>query len=198
MGLQAYDGHIRDLDISERTDKCNIAFAQVNQLKDNLMELGYTEPIIIAGGSPTFPIHAQREGIECSPGTFVYWDRGYHLSCPEQNFLISALVVARVISLISDTLLCIDCGHKSVAAENLLDKRIYFLNAPELKMISQSEEHLVVDAGRGHDYKVGDVLYGLPYHICPSVALYERAITIENNAISAEWTNVARDRKINI
>lgn len=198
LGLHAYDGHIRDLDIAERTEKCNAAFGQVIQLKDHLTVLGHAEPIIVAGGSPTFSIHAQRSGIESSPGTFIYWDRGYHLICPEQNFLISALVIARVISLISDTLICIDCGHKSVAAENVLDKRIYFLNAPELKIVSQSEEHLVVDAGSGHDYKVGDVLYGSPYHICPSVALYERAITIENNTISGEWMNVARDRKINI
>jgi hypothetical protein len=28
--------------------------------------------------------------------------------------------------------------------------------------------------------------------------LYERAITIENNKISGEWKNIARDRKINI
>jgi len=56
----------------------------------------------------------------------------------------------------------------------------------------------VVDAGKAHKYKIGDILYGLPYHICPTVALYERAITIENNKTSGEWKNVARDRKITI
>jgi D-serine deaminase-like pyridoxal phosphate-dependent protein len=94
--------------------------------------------------------------------------------------------------------LCLDIGHKSVSAENELSKRIYFLNAPKLTFVSQSEEHLVVDAGKNHRYKVGDVLYGLPYHICPTVALYERAITTVNNQISGEWRNAARDRKISI
>jgi len=42
------------------------------------------------------------------------------------------------------------------------------------------------------------VLYGLPYHICPTIALYERAITIENSKTSSEWKNIARDRKITI
>ena len=93
---------------------------------------------------------------------------------------------------------CLDVGHKSISAENELNKRIYFLNAPELTFIGQSEEHLVVDAGKDHHYKIGDVLYGLPYHICPTIALYERAITIENNQISGEWRNIARDRKISI
>ena len=107
-------------------------------------------------------------------------------------------MVSRVISLPDETKLCLDVGHKSVSAENELTKRIYFLNAPELSMRGQSEEHLVVDAGKGHHYKVGDVLYGLPYHVCPTVALYERAITIEDHKISGEWRNIARDRKINI
>jgi D-serine deaminase-like pyridoxal phosphate-dependent protein len=56
----------------------------------------------------------------------------------------------------------------------------------------------VADAGIGHPYKVGDVLYGLPYHVCPSVALYERAITIENKLVTSEWKTTARDRKITI
>ena len=65
-------------------------------------------------------------------------------------------------------------------------------------MVGQSEEHLVADAGKGHRYKVGDVLYGLPYHICPTVALYERATIIENNKVTGEWKNIARDRKITV
>jgi D-serine deaminase-like pyridoxal phosphate-dependent protein len=198
IGLHAYDGHIHDADIAIRAEKADAWYKIVSSLKDNIETLGCPEPVIIAGGSPTFPIHAKREKIECSPGTFVYWDRGYQLAFEEQPFLIGALLVTRIVSLPEDNLLCIDCGHKSVAAENILDKRIYFLNAPELKIISQSEEHLVVDAGGNHQYKVGDVLYGLPYHICPTVALYERAITIENNNITGQWLNIARDRKITI
>jgi D-serine deaminase-like pyridoxal phosphate-dependent protein len=143
-------------------------------------------------------VHAKRGVVECSPGTFIYWDRGYSLHCAEQPFLTAALVVSRVISLPDETKLCLDVGHKSVSAENELGKRIYFLNAPELVFIGQSEEHLVVDAGKHHHYKVGDVLYGLPYHVCPTIALYERAITIENNHITGEWKNIARDRKITI
>ena len=136
--------------------------------------------------------------MECSPGTFAYWDRGYQLAFEEQPFLPAALIIARIISLPAENMLCIDVGHKSVSAENDLNKRIWFLNAPGLKFISHSEEHLVADAGASHNWQVGDMLYGLPYHICPTVALYERAVTIEDNKISGEWKNIARDRKITI
>jgi D-serine deaminase-like pyridoxal phosphate-dependent protein len=197
-GLHAYDGHIHDADMDIRVRKCEESFGPVQQLQQDIKGAGYPEPIIVAGGSPTFPIHAKRPVVECSPGTFIYWDRGYSLICPEQPFLPAAVIVSRVISLPDATKVCLDVGHKSVSAENELIKRIWFLNAPDLKPIGQSEEHLVMEAGEGHGYKPGDVLYALPYHVCPTIALYERAITVENNTISGEWMNVARDRKINI
>jgi D-serine deaminase-like pyridoxal phosphate-dependent protein len=167
-------------------------------MQNILFHEGFPEPIIIAGGSPTFPIHAKRKEIECSPGTFIYWDKGYQHSCKEQSFIPAALVISRIISFPSDTKLCLDLGHKSISAENALDNRVYFLNAPELEFISQSEEHFVVEATAGHSYKIGDVLYGLPFHICPTVALYERASVIENNKVTVEWKIIARDRKINV
>jgi D-threonine aldolase len=44
--------------------------------------------------------------------------------------------------------------------------------------------------------RTGDILYGLPMHICPTCALYERAITIVNHQKEGEWMISARDRKI--
>ena len=198
IGLHAYDGQIHDADINIRKEQCDRSFEAVNKLQSALVEKGFTKPVIVAGGSPTFPIHAKRADIECSPGTFVYWDKGYQEAFQEQPFLPAALVVTRVISLPDETKVCLDLGHKSIAAERGVKSRVYLINAPELEVISQSEEHLVLEAGKGHSYKIGDVIYGMPYHVCPTVALYERVITIENNQIGGEWKNIARDRKITI
>jgi D-serine deaminase-like pyridoxal phosphate-dependent protein len=85
-----------------------------------------------------------------------------------------------------------------VAAENEISRRVFFLNASNLTPVSQSEEHLVCEAEEDHRYKTGDVLYGIPYHICPTVALYERVYTIEGGRITGEWRNAARDRKLTI
>ncbi|HEU4574315.1 MAG TPA: D-TA family PLP-dependent enzyme [Chitinophagaceae bacterium] len=197
-GLHVYDGHLRHPDISIREKDCNAVFQKVEQLKAKILQAGLPEPQIIAGGSPTFPVHAKRKTIECSPGTFVYWDKGYSDSCSEQHFLPAAILLTRVISLPSPGKLCLDLGHKSVAAENELSKRVFFLNAPGIQPVGQSEEHLVVDIPAGHAFKVGEVLYGMPYHICPTVALYERAVVIENGEISGEWKTIARDRKISV
>lgn len=198
VGLHAYDGHIRTKDINQRTLECDAAFSTIEVLQHTLIKQGFPEPLIVVGGSPTFPVHAKRKEVECSPGTFIFWDYGYQSAFKEQLFLPAALVITRVISQLPGGKFCLDLGHKSIAAENELPKRVYFLNAPRLLFVSQSEEHLVVETDASHPLQVGDVLYGLPYHICPTVALYERGITIENTVAKGEWKIIARDRKIYI
>ena len=192
-GLHAYDGHIRDIDFEMKKQKCNEAFAAVEELNEKLKL-----PVIIMGGSPAFSVHCKRKNIECSPGTFVYWDKGYTDLCPEQKFLPAIVLVTRIISLPSENKICTDLGHKSVAAENEITRRVFFLNVEGLKPISQSEEHLVLETNEGATYKVGDIFYGLPYHVCPTVALYDSAYTIEKGLVTGEWKNVARDRKISV
>lgn len=192
-GLHAYDGHIRDVDFDLKKQKCDAAFAAVEKLNETLKL-----STIIMGGSPAFSVHCKRKDIECSPGTFVYWDKGYSDLCPEQAFLPAAVLVTRIISLPSENKICLDLGHKSVAAENDIAKRVFFLNAEGLKPVGQSEEHLVLETSENHSFKVGDIFYALPYHVCPTVALYERVFTVEQNKVTGEWRNIARDRKIEV
>ncbi len=196
IGLQAYDGHIRDIDFEKKKAICDEAFTAVEHIAQQIKDEGFSAPIIIAGGSPTFSIHSKRKGVECSPGTFVYWDKGYTDLCPEQPFSPAVVLLTRVISLPDATKICLDLGHKSVAAENEIGKRIFFSDAPNLIPIGQSEEHLVMEAGTNHGYKVGDILTGIPYHICPTVALYERAYIVGNGLVKTEWKTTARDRFI--
>ena len=197
MAFHAYDGHNRDMDLVERAAHCDRDFKEAEQLRDRIEQEGHDFPLLIAGGSPTFAIHSTRRNVECSPGTFIFWDKGYHDALPEQDFLYAALVLSRVISLPDESKICIDLGHKSIASENELLKRAYFLNAPELKPIGQNEEHMIIEVGKDHNYKIGDAFFALPIHICPTVALYDHAIVIENGKASGSWKIIARDRKIN-
>jgi D-serine deaminase-like pyridoxal phosphate-dependent protein len=196
LGLHAYDGHLHQPDLSERTIESNKAFIPVKEMKEQLTWLDFGEVKIIAGGSPSFPIHAKNKEVECSPGTFVYWDAGYLDVCKEQSFIPAALVITRVISITAKNRITVDLGHKSVAAENALAQRVVFLNAPDAKPVSQSEEHLVLEVSHVGNYKIGSVLYGLPVHICPTCALYEQAYVIKNHRPAEEWKMISRDRKI--
>ncbi|MDQ0638399.1 D-serine deaminase-like pyridoxal phosphate-dependent protein [Pedobacter sp. W3I1] len=197
-GLHAYDGHIHDNDFAIRTEKASIIIDVLNHLSTEINNRLSQQPIIIAGGTPTFTVYNTQTVFDCSPGTFALWDKGYQDAFKEQQFLTAALVISRIVSLPESNLICCDLGHKAVAAEKPLDKRVAFLNAPELIPVSQSEEHLVLDAGENHPYQIGDLLYGLPYHICPTVALYENATSVSSAHADQIWNISSRKRKITI
>lgn len=198
VGIHAYDGHLRDADLALRTQKCNEGFAPVLDMQKRMTDAGFPEPVIVVGGTTTFPIHALRKNVVCSPGTFIYWDHGYHDTFAEQPFVYGALVITRVISKPEADLICIDLGHKSIASENPLDKRVLFLNADNLQPVGHSEEHMVLKVNGENHYSVGDVLYGVPFHVCPTVALYDSAAVIENHLATTRWNMAARNRTITL
>ncbi|RYZ48896.1 MAG: hypothetical protein EOP49_17515 [Sphingobacteriales bacterium] len=195
-GIHAYDGHLRDPDASTRKEQTDTAFDEVNKLVSHIENRLGRKVRIVAGGSPTFAAHSTRN-VECSPGTFVFWDWGYAHQFPDEPFEYAALVVCRVISVINDKLIATDLGHKAVAAENPISNSVFFLNAPQAKPVSQSEEHMVLDVPNASDYKPGDVLYGVPVHVCPTVNLYERAVLVESGQATTLWKVSARDRMLN-
>jgi D-serine deaminase-like pyridoxal phosphate-dependent protein len=197
-GLHAYDGHIHESSFESRKQQANAIITILQRLKSKIEELFQQQPAVIAGGSPTFPIFSQVPEFECSAGTFALWDKGYQEAFLEQPFQPAAIVLSRVVSLPTANLICTDLGHKAVASEGLLEDRVVFLNAPQLKIISQSEEHLVLDAGADHHFKIGDLLYGLPNHICPTVAVYEQAYCVSASREGEIWPISSRKRKINI
>ncbi len=105
--------------------------------------------------------------------------------------------MCHVISKPGDNLICVDLGHKAIASENP-HPRVTLLGLEDAKAIQQSEEHLVLETPLAGNYKVGDCIYGIPRHICPTVALYMSAVVVENQRATTTWRITARDRKITI
>ena len=196
-GLHAYDGHISDSDPAARAAACDAAFAPVLALQRELLAAGLPVPRIVAGGTPTFPIHARRGDVECSPGTCVFWDAAYAGKLADLPFLPAALVLTRVVSKPGPNRLCLDLGHKAIASE-MPHPRVQFLNLADAAAVVHSEEHLVVESARVGEFQVGDCLYGVPRHICPTVALHSAAVVIENQAVIGAWKVAARDRRLTI
>lgn len=198
IGLHAYDGHIHDADFDIRKEKVAFVLNAIRKLQQKITDKGLPQGVIVAGGTPTYPFYALEQDLECSPGTFILWDKGYQDAFKEQDYLTAALLFTRVISVTSGSTITVDLGHKAVAAENDLHNRVSFLNAAEAKVVGQSEEHLVLNVGVQHGFKVGDILYGLPVHVCPTVALHQSANTVETHQVTGEWAIISRNRKINI
>lgn len=196
-GFHAYDGHIHNSNIKERTEVCDAAFQKVLNLKDAVKKNGIIVPDIIAGGSPSFPIHALRSGVDTSPGTTLLWDARYAELFPDMPFLQSAILFIRIISKPEKHILCFDLGHKSVAPE-MSFPRVKILGLEDSEQIGQSEEHLVVRTQRAHEFEVGDGFYAIPFHICPTVAKYEEVVTVSDGVVTGAWKVAARNQKITI
>lgn len=196
-GLHAYDGHIRDTDVNVRKSRCDDAFSEVANLKKKIESMGMKVPVIVAGGTPSFPIHVKRKDVEVSPGTTLLWDEGYSQLFPDMKFLHAAVLVSRIISKPKEDYLCLDLGHKSVASE-MSFPRVKLLNMDNTQQISHSEEHLVLSSTDADRYKIGQLVYAIPMHICPTVPKYKEVQIVENNLITNTWQIKARDKKITI
>ncbi len=196
-GLHAYDGHLHDRDPAARTAAVEAAYTPVNALRQELLQAGLPVPNYVASGTPTFPIHARRGEVECSPGTCVFWDAGYASKVPDLDFLPAALVLTRVVSKPGTNRLCLDLGHKAIASENP-HPRVQLLDLSDAKAVMHSEEHLVIETARVAEFKVGSPLYGVPWHICPTVALHSEAVIVRNGRAAERWKIVARERKLTI
>lgn len=194
-GLHAYDGHIHDTDPDRRAAAAHSALEPVLALRQRLTQAGLDVPTVVAGGTPTFPVHARRGDVECSPGTYVFWDFGYAETMPDLPFRIAAVLMTRVVSKPGGNRLCLDLGHKAVAAEQPAP-RVKLLSAPDAQAVMHSEEHLVIETAQAAQFPVGQALYALPRHICPTVALHQEVVVVRNGRAEARWKVVARDRSL--
>lgn len=201
-GFHVYDGHLHDPDLAIRQQGCQAAIKPVLELRTQLEADGLSVPRIIAGGSPTFAVHAQNQDIadiaELSPGTTVLWDKGYGKSFPDLPFEPAAFVMTRVISCLSPERICVDLGHKAISADKP-QPRVYFPRIPDAVMETHSEEHLVIKSSGCQEFRPGDRLIGIPRHICPTVSLYDHAsILSDDDEIIGRWPIEARARRLSI
>ncbi len=196
-GIHAYDGHIHDADLDVRRQRCEEAFAPVLALRQQLQGEGLIVKELVAGGSPTFGIHAEHADRTLSPGTTVLWDFGYGDKHPDLPFLPAAVLLTRVVSKPGNDRITLDLGHKSVAPENP-HPRVRFEELPEANFLMQSEEHLVIELEQRERFAIGQALHGIPRHVCPSVSMHGEAIVIDQGKIADRWPITARNRRITI
>ena len=196
-GLHLYDGHLGSVDPASRSALTDTIWENIHVLIDMIRSEGFQVPNIIAGGTPSFPYHAKRPNVELSPGTVLLWDYGIELTCPDLPFESAAVLLTRVVSKPANDTVCLDLGTKAVASE-MPPPRAIFPRLPEAKVVMHNEEHLVLQSGHARELTVGQCLYAIPWHICPTVALHAEVGVVDQGHVKGTWAVVARARKLTV
>ena len=88
---------------------------------------------------------------------------------------------------------CLDLGYKAVASE-MPHPRVKFLDLGIPEVINHSEEHMVGSSPEFSKLYIGDMVYALPIHVCPTIALHDRVYVVEGQNVKDVWKVSARNR----
>ncbi|GHU69340.1 threonine aldolase [Spirochaetia bacterium] len=194
QGLHCYDGHFSIKDIAEREQAVNEKTVSLFKVKAALEKQGQKLPLMVMGGTPTFPCHLREKDVYLSPGTFFVQDWGYASKYKDLDFTPGAALLTRVVSHPAKGLFTVDLGYKAIASDQAGQRGI-IAGLPQAEPLAHSEEHWVFRTA-GEVPSIGAVLYVLPAHICPTTALYPGAYVVSGGALVNYWEVTARNRRI--
>lgn len=202
-GLHYYDGQYGGLDERERASATRAGYDCLLKLVSELQHSGVSAPEVVTAGTPTFPFSLAHEGFRgrgfihrVSPGTVVYCDATSLAQLPaEYGYHPAVLVLTRVVSHPRADMITCDAGHKAVSADAGVPT-CTVVGYPELTPLPPSEEHLpMAVVGQAARPQVGDLLYLLPRHVCPTVNNFDCALLIRDGRIESVEQVSARGRE---
>jgi D-serine deaminase-like pyridoxal phosphate-dependent protein len=185
-GLLFYPGHIRVTAGEQPPLLAGVA----SRLEDTLLALdraGLSPDVVSGGSTPTlFQSHLIPGLTEIRPGTSIFHDRDSVALGVATLEDVAYTVLATVVSTAVPGHAVVDAGSKALAREEfraLPGQGGYgiLLDRPEVRVISVSEEHGVLELG-GTSWRprVGDRVRIVPNHVCVSVNLQDRLLTVDS------------------
>ena len=204
-GLHYYDGHMgRYDDLPQREVMAHQGYDQLMQIVAALNAAGIVIEEVITSGTPAFcsvltykPFADAPFVHRASPGTVVYGDFTSIGQLPaDWGYRPAAVVVTSVVSHPTDHRVTCDAGHKAVSADAGVPT-CTVLGHPEFIPHKPSEEHLPIDVPEGAAMPgVGEYLYLVPRHVCPTVNNFDHALLVVDGAIAGVERVTARGREI--
>jgi len=191
------------VDEPERTKAAHAGYDRLLELVSTIRRDGMSVPEVITAGTPTFPCSLSCEGFHqggfihrVSPGTVVYCDATSLAQLPgEYGYAPAVLVLTRVVSRPRTGIVTCDAGHKAVSADAGIPTCVV-AGHPELMPLAPSEEHLPMAVeGETAGPQIGDALYLVPRHICPTVNNFDCALLVRDGQIASVEKVSARGRE---
>jgi D-serine deaminase-like pyridoxal phosphate-dependent protein len=202
-GLHYYDGQYGALQQPARTEAAHHGYDSLLKLVAEIERGGIGVPEVITAGTPTLAPSLSYEAFRTrdfvhrvSPGTVVYCDATSLCQLPnEYGYRPAVLVLTRVVSRPRAGMLTCDAGHKAVSADAGVPTCVV-VGHPELTPLGPSEEHLPLALKEGTTgLEVGEALYLLPRHVCPTVNNFDGALLVRRGRIESVEKVSARGRE---
>ncbi len=203
-GLHYYEGHHHEPVLADRTAAAHRGYHRLMRVVYALEDSGAEVEELITSGTPALPcalaygaFRERRFVHRVSPGTVVYSDTTSLAQLPpEYGLRPAAVVVSTVVSRPTANLITCDAGHKTVSADAGIPN-CSVLGYPQLRPLTPSEEHLPIEVPPEAPVpKVGDRLYLVPRHVCPTVNNFDHALIVRGGKIVAVEPVTARGREM--
>jgi D-serine deaminase-like pyridoxal phosphate-dependent protein len=202
-GLHWYDGHISSGEPDERRVIAHRGYDKLIEIVKAVETAGCKIQEVITSGTPVAPYGYSYPGFQnasfihrISPGTVVYNDTTSLKQLAGFGYQPAALVLTTVISHPLPQKITCDAGHKSVSADAGVPT-CAVLGHPELTPLKPSEEHLPIEAPAGAMLPaIGENLYLLPRHVCPTVNNFDEALMIVDGRVTAVEKVSARGHEV--
>lgn len=200
-GFHCYDGTRQLLSYEERESITFDVNRRLEELSASLSSSGFDCGTIVIGGTPSFPFHAKHATkTYLSPESCFLFDWGSFKKYDYLKMRFAAAVMSRVISTPKPEYFTLDLGYKGIAADPVGERGV-LLGFKDAEPIFQNEEHWVWQWNNPKSLgklKVGDIVYVVPTHVCPTSSLYKEVLLIDMHKFSDVWQITARDRRLSI
>jgi D-serine deaminase-like pyridoxal phosphate-dependent protein len=203
-GVHFYDGHHTQVNLADRTRAAHLGYDQLMQIIGALQGSGIFVDEVITSGTPSLPCSLAYAGFRekkfqhrVSPGTVIYNDLTSLSQLPrEYDLRPAAVVVSTIVSRPTGDLFTCDAGHKTVSLDSGVPN-CAVLGHDGYQPLTPSEEHLPLRIPRGSPApEIGECLYLLPRHVCPTVNNFDHALIVRAGRVVAVEGVTARGREI--
>lgn len=163
---------------------------------ERLALAGFLPKVISGGGTPAaLTAHDVPELTELRVGTYVFndWMQIQHGAATLDDCAMR--VMATVVSHATPGRVILDCGSKTLAADQINGQHGLILEYPDARIYKLSEEHAHVDVTAcAVPPKIGERVWVIPVHTCVVTNLAERVYGVRGDQIEITWLVAARGK----